>query len=87
MSLWLIISTLATILGVILGIARWIAAVRKARADRELGQAETENKALEKTVEAAKERIATDAEVVRLPDAAADAELRKWMRDLPPNRH
>lgn len=81
MSLWLIISTVATILGVILGIARWIAAVRKAKVDRELGAVKTENEGLKNAVEAAEQRAEVHSNVVRLPDRDADKRLDKWMRD------
>lgn len=79
--LWSIITTVAAIAGVFLGVARYIAAVRKAKADREIGAAQTKNEALTHTVEAAQQRVETDAEVVRLPDADADARLNKWLRD------
>jgi uncharacterized membrane-anchored protein YhcB (DUF1043 family) len=81
MTAWAIISTIATIIGVILGIARLVAARRKAKVDREVGELKTRNDALLEALGAGKERIATDAAVINLPDGDADARLDKWMRD------
>jgi hypothetical protein len=79
--LWTIVSTAVAILSLTLGVARYVAARRKAAADRALGAAETNNAALTEVAKAAQDRIKTDAEVVKLPDATTDARLDKWMRD------
>lgn len=79
--IWTIVSTAVALLGVIWGVYRWFDSKRKARTDRALGEALVKVDALKKTVEAGKERVKTDAEVVKLPDADADGRLSKWMRD------
>jgi hypothetical protein len=78
---WTIVSTGVALLGIIWGVYRWFDGRKRAHTDEQLGSAKTKVEELTVAVEAAKDRIATDAKIVNLPDADADARLGKWMRD------
>ena len=79
--LWSIFSTAIALLGIIWGVYRYFASRKQAQTEKKLGAAETKVEELTVAVEAAKDRISTDAKIVNLPDADADARLGKWMRD------